>query len=77
MATNNGCTEYVFMAAKIPFWDGKPRCDICPLLETYARKQCRMTGEYLVDTRVCGYQCPLIKISKEEFYGEQSEYVHI
>lgn len=69
MATKNSCTEYVFMVAKIPFWDGQPRCEICPLMETYARKQCRMTGEYLVDTRVRGYSCPLIEISKEEFYG--------
>lgn len=37
----------------------EPCCDLCPLLETYARKQCRMTGEYLSDTRCCGYLCPL------------------
>lgn len=77
MATKNGCTEYAFTAVKIAFWDGEPRCDICPLMETYARKQCRITGEYLVDTRVCGHCCPLIEISKEEFYGEQPEYEHI
>lgn len=38
----------------------EPCCDRCPLLETYARKQCRVTGEYLSDTRCCGYLCPLI-----------------
>lgn len=38
----------------------EPCCDHCPLLETYARKQCRVTGEYLSDTRFCGYMCPLI-----------------
>lgn len=65
----NGCTEYYFAIAKIAFWDGYPRCETCPMLETYARKQCRMTAEYLGDTRGRGYLCPLIEISKEEFYG--------
>lgn len=64
-----GHTEYSFTAVKIAFWDGNPRCDICPLMETYSRKQCRMTGEYLGDTRGRGHLCPLIEISKEEYYG--------
>lgn len=35
-------------------------CDLCPCMETYARKQCRLTGEYLLDTRATvGYECPL------------------
>lgn len=42
------------------FFTEEPCCDKCPLLETYARKQCRVTGEYLSDTRFCGYMCPLI-----------------
>jgi hypothetical protein len=42
-------------------------CDLCPLMETYARKQCRRTGEYLLDTRVVGYYCPL-KFEKENEY---------
>ena len=42
------------------FFTEDPCCDRCPLLETYARKQCRVTGEYLSDTRFCGYLCPLI-----------------
>ena len=65
----SGTTEYSFAVAKIAFWDGNPRCDICPLMETYSRKQCRMTGEYLGDTRGRGHLCPLIEIRKEEFYG--------
>ena len=65
----SGCTIYEFAIAKIAFWDGPARCDICPAMETYARKQCRLTGEYLGDTRGRGYLCPLIKISEEEFYG--------
>jgi hypothetical protein len=35
------------------------------MLETYARNQCRRTGEYLVDTRGRGYYCPLV-IQDEE-----------
>ena len=38
---------------------------MCPLMETYARKQCRRTGEYLMDTRTIGYYCPL-KFEEEE-----------
>lgn len=65
----SGCTNYKFAVAKFAFWDGCIRCDICPAMETYSRKQCRLTGEYLSDTRGRGYQCPLIEIDKEEFYG--------
>jgi hypothetical protein len=35
-------------------------------METYARKQCRLTGEYLADTRTIGYMCPLKFIEKQE-----------
>ena len=66
MATYSGCTEYTHTVAKIVFWDGPPRCETCPLMETYARKQCRLTGEYLGDTRRRGHLCPLIEIDKEE-----------
>lgn len=67
MATNNSCTEYHLTLARIAFWDGKPRCDTCPLMETYARKQCRLTGEYLGDTRRRGHECPLIILEKEDY----------
>ena len=40
-------------------------CDLCPLLETYARRQCRRTGEYILDTRGVGYECPL-RIEEED-----------
>lgn len=66
MPTKNGCTEYNLTLAKIAFWDGPVRCETCPIMETYARKQCRLTGEYLVDTRVKGHLCPLIEIDKED-----------
>lgn len=55
----NGCTEYDAMSLTVYFPAGHVCCDLCPALETYARKQCRMTGEYLMDTRVTGLRCPL------------------
>lgn len=72
MANKNSCTDYTIAVAKLSFWDGPIRCEICPCLETYARKQCRMTGEYLTDTRVKGWTCPLIEVDKEEFFEEEN-----
>lgn len=65
---NNGVLRYIKATATIYFPDGHICCDLCPLLETYARKQCRRTGEYLVDTRTIGYECPLN--FEEETNGE-------
>ena len=48
VAMSNGCTKYELAVAKIAFWDGPIRCETCPCMEVYQRKQCRMTGEYLV-----------------------------
>lgn len=57
---SNGCTEYVTMSCDIYFELGKVACRFCPLLETYARNQCRRTGEYIVDPNVTvGRWCPL------------------
>lgn len=47
------------------FFTGDICCDFCPLMETYARKQCRRTGEYLIDTRARGIFCPLTEIEEE------------
>lgn len=56
----NGVSWYTEATANIFFPEGHVCCDLCPLLETYARKQCRRTGEYLLDTRnTVGYECPL------------------
>lgn len=68
MPAEHGCTDYTLAIAKISFWDGSIRCDICPCMETYARKQCRLTGEYLGDTRRRGHICPLIEIDKEDYF---------
>lgn len=59
MGVKNGVTSYIHANVTINFPDGHVCCDLCPMLETYARKQCRRTGEYLLDTRGIGYECPL------------------
>lgn len=62
----NGVKWYTEATAAIYFPEGHVCCDMCPLLETYARKQCRRTGEYLLDTRATvGYMCPL-KFEEQE-----------
>ena len=43
----------------IGFPNGEVCCDLCPLLETHARKQCRRTGEYILNSKAPGYFCPL------------------
>ena len=56
----SGITRYKKATLEVFFPDDHVCCDLCPALETYARKQCRRTGEYLLDTRVTvGYWCPL------------------
>ena len=55
----NSCLWYTEAQATIYFPEDKVCCEFCPLMETYARKQCRKTGEYLADTRTIGYMCPL------------------
>ena len=72
MRFENGVSWYTEAQASIYFPEGKVCCDLCPLLETYARKQCRKTGEYLADTRTIGYMCPLkfIENKQEESNNE-------
>lgn len=38
---------------------GHIECNLCPLLETYSRRECRRTGEYLPSWLLRGYFCPL------------------
>lgn len=67
MVTKNRTLWYTETSVQIFFPEDHVCCDLCPLMETYARKQCRRTGEYLLDTRVTvGYECPLIIKNKEE-----------
>lgn len=54
-----GVMEYSSFTVTIHFPKGYENCAHCPLLETYARNQCRKTGEYVADTRGRGIWCPL------------------
>ena len=63
---HNSVLWYTEAQATIYFPENKVCCDLCALMETYARKQCRLTGEYLADTRTIGYMCPLKFIEKTE-----------
>ena len=56
--------EYELLYAPIYFQKDKVCCDFCPLFETYSRKQCRRTGEYIVHSNIPGGMCPLV--TKEE-----------
>ena len=56
----NGTTDYTHATVDIFFEKDHVACEYCPLLETYARAQCRKTGEYIVDRRFTGRWCPLI-----------------
>jgi hypothetical protein len=69
---HNSCLWYTEAQISIYFPEGKVCCDLCPLMETYSRKQCRKTGEYLADTRTIGYMCPLKFIEKQEETNNES-----
>lgn len=63
----SSCVKYVSTVLDIHFPEEKGVCcALCPVLETYARKQCRITGEYLYDGQVRGHFCPLIEVKEEE-----------
>lgn len=67
MATKSGVSWYTEAQVSVFFPEGHVCCDLCPLMETYARKQCRRTGEYLLDTRTTtGFECPLNFKNKED-----------
>jgi len=59
------CTSYKEMWVNIFFTDGEVACKYCPLMETYSRPSCRKTGEYLVNTNVTGYWCPLLSADQD------------
>lgn len=60
MATKNSCVKYITATAVFHFPESEGiQCKLCPCLETYARKQCRLTAEYLADGYLVGGLCPL------------------
>ena len=72
MNFENGVSWYTEAQATIYFPEDYVQCSKCPCLETYSRNQCRLTGEYLVDTRTIGYRCPLKFIEKQEETNNES-----
>ena len=52
-------TGYTETTVNIYFEKGHECCDLCPLMQTYSRKQCMRTGELIVDGRGRGMWCPL------------------
>lgn len=67
MATKNCVTRYITVHAPIHFPEEEGvQCKLCPCQETYARKQCRLTGEYLADGYLRGGLCPLVPLESEE-----------
>lgn len=73
METKNSCTKYIAASVIIYFPESEGvQCKLCPCLETYARKQCRLTAEYLADGYLVGGLCPLILLNKEEENGNPS-----
>lgn len=67
MATKSSVTHYITVHVPIHFpAEEGIQCKLCPCLETYARKQCRLTGEYLADGYLRGGLCPLDFKNKED-----------
>ena len=65
----SGVSYYTKANVEVFFPENRIACMYCPMLETYARNQCRRTGEYLVDTRTIGYDCPMQFENMEENDG--------
>lgn len=64
-AMENGVSKYIKTTVDIYFVLDHMACAYCPLLETYARAQCRKTGEYIINTKTTGMYCPLNIIGEE------------
>lgn len=68
MADKSATLSYVKRTLDLNF-TGDVCCARCALLETYARKQCRATAEYIVDDRTVGGWCPLVNPETGECEG--------
>ena len=66
MALTSSCLSYEERWVNLTFPQGEVCCKYCALMETYARKQCRRTGEYLLNENDVGYWCPLLKADNGE-----------
>ena len=70
--TTSSCTSYAERWVNIFFTDEEVCCKYCPLLETYARKQCRRTGEYILNDNITGYWCPLLKAEGDTLVNNET-----
>ena len=75
MPLKNSNTQYAKRLIDIYFPPDRVCCALCPLMETYSRKQCRRTGEYIVDDRNPGYWCPLMDEDgkRVNYYCEEAD----
>jgi len=62
----SGVKRYLHTVVDIYFPNEEYKCRYCPLLETYSRNQCRRTGEYILDIKAIGYDCPLEIVEEKE-----------
>lgn len=69
MATESQSLTYTKRTVEITFSGETVCCARCALLETYSRKQCRRTGEYILDDRTVGGWCPLVNPDTGEMDG--------
>lgn len=65
----DGVAKYTKATVVVYFPEDRVCCQYCPLLETYSRNKCRMTHEYIADTRAQGLWCPLQIIEVVRFDG--------
>ena len=72
IASEGSCLSYEERWVAIYFPEGDVACKYCPLMETYARKQCRRTGEYLVSDNTTGYWCPLLSTKDETIINPET-----
>lgn len=56
----SGVPYYTVLYARVCFPEDKVCCAYCSVEETYSRKQCRLSGEYIADDRTIGYNCKLL-----------------
>lgn len=53
-------TEYFEVKVKFCFDPEYIDCKHCPLLETYSREVCRLTGEFITNNKCVGNWCPFL-----------------
>lgn len=69
MAAVEKCLTYTKRVATFFFPGETVCCARCPACETYSRKQCRLTGIYIMDDRTVDAFCPLVDPDTGEVEG--------